>query len=77
MIPDIRIPTDKQPEIVLASLIRLEATLLTMSDQINAIQAAVEKRSVESVEDDFDGEYVKKLKDLARKLNELYSPEEG
>lgn len=76
MIPDILIPKEKQPEAVMASLIRQEALLLTMSDQINTIQAAVEKRSLDSVEDDFDGEYIKKLKELARKLNTLYSSEQ-
>jgi hypothetical protein len=73
MIPDIHIPVEKQPDVVLAALIRQEALLMVVAERVNSLAAIAEKRNLQDVQDDFDAEYLKKLKDLARKLNEIYS----
>jgi len=73
MIPDIIIPSDKQYDFIIASLIRQEAMLMNISEGLNVLVAQAEKRDLISQQDVSDAEYVVKLKELARKLNELYS----
>lgn len=73
MIPDIVIPADRQFDFIIASLIRQEAMLMNISEGINVLVAQAESRNLVSQQDASDAEYVKKLKELARKLNELYS----
>lgn len=73
MIPDIVIPADQQADFIIASLIRQEAMLMNISEGVNVLVAQVESRSLVNQQDASDAEYVKKLKELARKLNDLYS----
>lgn len=73
MIPDIVIPVDQQGDFIIASLIRQEAMLMNISEGLNVLVAQAESRNLVSQQDASDAEYVKKLKELARKLNDLYS----
>lgn len=73
MIPDISIPEERQFDFIIASLIRQEAMIMNISEGINSLLALVEKKDLQSVADASDAEYLMKLKELARKLNTLYS----
>lgn len=73
MIPDIVIPENRQMDFIIASLIRQEAMLMNVSECVNSILALAEKKTLQAVQDGSDAEFLMKLKELARKLNELYS----
>lgn len=72
MIPDIVIPEEKHMDFIIASLIRQEGMLMNISESVNAIRALVEKKDFRQRLDESDAEYLMKLKELSRKLNELY-----
>ena len=75
MIPDIVIPEGKQMDFIIASLIRQEGMLMNISENVNAILASAKSQDLQQRLDESDAEYLLKLKELARKLNELYSRE--
>jgi len=75
MIPDIVIPEGKQMDFIIASLIRQEGMLMVISENVNAILASTRNQDLRERLDESDAELLLKLKELARKLNELYSRE--
>ncbi len=60
MIPDIAIPEDKQFEFIIASLIRQEAMMMNISENVNTILALAQKQDLQKRLDESDGEYLVK-----------------